>query len=219
MKNQIRLNNISHYFDTSEGRIDLFDKLSCEFLEGKTYSIVGASGAGKSSLLSIIAGLDLPRQGSVNFTLQGKMASLVEMRRHSGFIFQQFHLMHELDAIGNVALPLRLRGDKNAYAAAEKWLDKVGLLERANHKPNQLSGGEQQRVAIARAFVTKPAFMFADEPTGNLDAVTSDTISDMMFSFAENENCTLIVVTHSEAVARRADICLRLDQSGMEKAA
>ncbi len=130
--------------------------------------------------------------------------SPVKLRQRSGFVFQQFHLMQELDALGNIALPMRLNGNKQAYDIARKWLKKINLEDRANHKPTQLSGGEQQRVAIARAFVSSPAFIFADEPTGNLDEVTSSDVTDLMFDFAKDTGSALIIVTHSTALAERA---------------
>jgi putative ABC transport system ATP-binding protein len=203
--NQITLKNVGHHFDAPHGQITLFDALSVEFIQNQSYAIIGQSGVGKSSLLSLVAGLEAPRQGSVEFTLNGQRASKVDLRRHSGFVFQQFHLMSELSALHNIALPLRLKGVKNATSIAREWLQKVGLAQRANHKPNQLSGGEQQRIAIARAFVTQPSFIFADEPTGNLDGNTSQQITDLMFTFANEQKSTLIVVTHSPQIAARAN--------------
>lgn len=219
MQNTIELNNISHHFDTTSERIKLFQGLSQVIHSGETLAIVGPSGAGKSSLLSIAAGLEMPATGEICFTINGGRVDALEMRANSGFIFQQFHLMPELDAIGNLALPLRLKGNRAAFDIAAQWLDKVGLKERARHKPHQLSGGEQQRVAVARAFVTQPKFIFADEPTGNLDARTSDSVADLMFDCAKEVGAGLIVVTHSNRLAVRAQKCLRLERGQLELAA
>ncbi len=219
MQNTIELNNISHHFDTTSERIKLFQGLSQVIHTGETLAIVGPSGAGKSSLLSIAAGLEMPATGEIHFTIDGGRVDALEMRANSGFIFQQFHLMPELDAIGNLALPLRLKGNRAAFDIAAEWLDKVGLKERARHKPHQLSGGEQQRVAVARAFVTQPKFIFADEPTGNLDARTSDSVADLMFDCAKEAGAGLIVVTHSNRLAARAQKCLRLERGQLELAA
>lgn len=214
--NQITLKKAGHYFEAPEGKITLFESLSAQFVQNHSYAIIGQSGVGKSSLLSLIAGLEPPRMGQVEFMLEGKKASPTSIRRQSGFIFQQFHLMPELDALNNIALPLRLKGEKNAYSIAREWLQRVGLGERENHKPSQLSGGEQQRVATARAFVTTPSLIFADEPTGNLDGNTSQQITDLMFSFARDQQSTLIIVTHSEKIAARADTRYLLENGCLE---
>lgn len=219
MQDTIELNNISHYFDTAVERIELFENLSQTIRTGEILAIVGPSGAGKSSLLSIAAGLETPEEGEVRFTIGGNRIDPMTMRANSGFIFQQFHLMPELDAIGNLALPLRLKGNKEAFDIAADWLKKIGLEKRAGHKPHQLSGGEQQRIAMARAFVSKPRFIFADEPTGNLDARTSESVIDLMFGFARETECGLIVVTHSNRLASLADKSLRLENGALEMAA
>ena len=216
MSNLIELNEIGHHFDTTSERIELFKGLSQTITTGNILAIIGPSGAGKSSLLSIAAGLEKPTEGEVTFTLDGEEADAITMRTKSGFIFQQFHLMPELDAIGNLALPLRLKGNKDAFDIAADWLKKIGLENRANHKPHQLSGGEQQRIAIARAFVNKPKFIFADEPTGNLDAHTSASVIDLMFNFAREYASGLIIVTHSQTLANRADTSLVLSHGKLE---
>jgi len=218
MYNQIRLNKIGHHFDTTAERIELFSDLSHTITSGEILAIVGASGAGKSSLLSIAAGLETPTKGEVDFTIDGQNVNALTMRTNSGFIFQQFHLMPELDAIGNLALPLRLKGNRHAFDIAAEWLRKVGLENRADHRPHQLSGGEQQRIAIARAFVGKPRFIFADEPTGNLDARTSSGVIDLMFSFARESGCGLVIVTHSQSLASCADKKFNLAAGKLEAA-
>jgi putative ABC transport system ATP-binding protein len=219
MHNKIELNQISHYFDTTSERIELFRDLSQTIMSGETLAVIGPSGAGKSSLLSIAAGLETPSEGAVSFTIDDKSVDALTMRANSGFIFQQFHLMPELDALGNLALPLRLKGNRNAFGVAQEWLSKVGLQDRAKHLPHQLSGGEQQRIALARAFVSAPSFIFADEPTGNLDAHTSEGVSDLMLDCAKETGCGLVIVTHSERLAQKADRCLRLEAGRLEAAA
>ena len=219
MPDTIELDRISHHFDTARERIELFRGLSCTIRADQTLAIIGPSGAGKSSLLSIAAGLEKPAGGQVRFTIDGTPVDALTMRANSGFIFQQFHLMPELDAIGNLALPLRLKGHRDAFEVAALWLDKVGLKDRARHRPHQLSGGEQQRIAVARAFVTAPRFIFADEPTGNLDMHTSESVAGLMFDCARETGCGLVIVTHSKALALRADTSLLLADGRLESAA
>lgn len=219
MKDTIELNSISHHFDTASERIELFRSLSHTIRADETLAIIGPSGAGKSSLLSIAAGLEMPAGGNVCFTIDGVQVDALTMRANSGFIFQQFHLMPELDAIGNLALPLRLKGNRDAFDIAARWLEKVGLKDRVRHRPHQLSGGEQQRIAVARAFVAAPRFIFADEPTGNLDMNTSESVAELMFDCARETGCGLVIVTHSERLARRADTTLLLAAGRLEAAA
>ena len=219
MQDRIELTGISHHFDTASERIELFHGLTCTIRSGESLAIVGQSGAGKSSLLAIAAGLETPAGGTVRFIIDGAEADALTMRARSGFVFQQFHLMPELDAIGNLALPLRLKGNRDAFDIAAGWLDKVGLKDRARHRPHQLSGGEQQRIAVARAFVSAPRFIFADEPTGNLDMHTSENVVGLMFDCARETGCGLVIVTHSERLARRADTALLLAAGRLEAAA
>ena len=219
MPDTIELNSISHHFDTARERIELFRGLSCSIRADQTLAIVGPSGAGKSSLLSIAAGLEKPAGGQVRFTIDGTQVDALTMRANSGFIFQQFHLMPELDALGNLALPLRLKSNRDAFDIAALWLERVGLKDRARHRPHQLSGGEQQRIAIARAFVTAPRFVFADEPTGNLDMHTSESVAGLMFDCARETGCGLVIVTHSKPLAMRADTSLLLADGRLETAA
>ena len=219
MPDTIELKNISHHFDTARERIELFRGLSCTVRADQTLAIIGPSGAGKSSLLSMAAGLEKPAAGEVLFTIAGTPVDALTMRANAGFIFQQFHLMPELDAIGNLALPLRLKGHRDAFDTAARWLEKVGLKDRARHRPHQLSGGEQQRIAVARAFVTAPRFVFADEPTGNLDMHTAASVAGLMFDCAHQTGCGLVIVTHSKPLALRADISLLLAGGRLETAA
>jgi putative ABC transport system ATP-binding protein len=182
---------------------------------GESVAIVGESGAGKSTLLALLAGLDLPTAGEV--LLDGQALSKLDedgraalRARRVGFIFQSFHLIPSLNAIENVLLPLELLGDVAAEAHAREVLDSVGLSGRLHHYPRQLSGGERQRVAIARAFVARPAVLFADEPTGNLDAATGQRVADLLFSLNESAGTTLLLVTHDRTLAGRCQRQLEL---------
>ncbi|WP_413665385.1 ABC transporter ATP-binding protein [Microbulbifer sp. CNSA002] len=212
MSSSINLKQIDHHFTVGKQRISLFRNLNVELFSGHSYAVVGPSGVGKSSLLLLMAGLESPVSGEVQFQNNGEQKLLKNLRQSSGFIFQQFHLLPELDALNNVALPLKLKGDKHALSTAELWLDKVGLSDRMYHKPQQLSGGEQQRVAIARAFVMKPEFIFADEPTGNLDEKTAQHIAQLMFDCCWQSGVGLVLVTHSMELAEQADTLLQLSQ-------
>jgi len=179
-------------------------------------AVVGPSGAGKSTLLALLAGLDLPTEGYV--VLNGaNLGQLDEdgrarVRAESvGFVFQSFHLVPSLNALENVMLPLELAGGSDARDASRAIIDRVGLGERWSHYPAQLSGGEKQRVAIARAFATEPAVLFADEPTGNLDTRTGETIMELMFELNRKSSTTLVLVTHDNSLAARCDRVLSLD--------
>ena len=182
---------------------------------GECVAIVGVSGSGKSTLLGLLAGLDTPSTGAVR--VDGHELSTLdedgraELRsRMVGFVFQSFQLLPSMTAIENVMLPLELAGTDNAAGASRAMLTRVGLGERLHHYPKQLSGGEQQRVAIARAFVTRPRLLFADEPTGNLDAATGAQVIDLLFELNRETGATLLLVTHDEALTRRCDRVLRL---------
>lgn len=220
---RIVLQSVAHHFASRHlsphlakaENISLFKELSLTINSGESHAIVGPSGAGKSSLLLILAGLATPTAGSVDFTDGTASQSINQLKQQSGFIFQQFQLLPELDALANIALPLKLRGDKQANDKARQWLDKVGLSQRAKHKPNELSGGEQQRVAIARAFVADPAFVFADEPTGNLDEKTARQISELMFECSHKTG--LVIVTHSQALSQQADHCYHLEAGSLRE--
>ena len=189
--------------------------------EGQAISIVGPSGSGKTSLLAILAGLDLPSTGSVWLSDQ-EITSLGEDARAQirgekvGFIFQSFHLLPRLSAVDNVMLPLEIKGDKQAREKALKALTRVGLNKRASHLPNQLSGGEKQRVAIARAFVTRPAILFADQPTGNLDKASSQSVGELLFSINQELDTTLILVTHNTALSERCELVHQLDEGRIQ---
>jgi putative ABC transport system ATP-binding protein len=182
---------------------------------GEAVAIVGVSGSGKSTLLGLLAGLDTPTEGRVHVAGHDVFAldedGRAAMRaRTVGFVFQSFQLLPAMTALENVMLPLELAGDARAAASARDMLTRVGLSERLNHYPKQLSGGEQQRVAIARAFVTAPALLLADEPTGNLDPATGSQVIDLMFELNLERGATLVLVTHDEALSERCDRVLRL---------
>jgi putative ABC transport system ATP-binding protein len=199
-----------------EGTLAILSGVSLAIARGETVAVMGASGAGKSTLLALLAGLDEPTSGEVR--LAGKdLTRLDEDGRaavragHVGFVFQSFHLVPSLTALENVMLPLELAGRGDARAAALEVLARVGLAERVGHYPRQLSGGEQQRVAIARAFVTRPDVLFADEPTGNLDATTGERIMELLFGLNAETGTTLVLVTHDRALAARCGRVIRLD--------
>ena len=179
-------------------------------------AIVGSSGSGKSTLLGLLAGLDAPSSGRVTVNGADLFALDEDGRaalrgRSMGFVFQSFQLLPMLTALENVMLPLELLGGENARTRAERILDRVGLGQRLAHYPRQLSGGEQQRVAIARAFVTEPALLLADEPTGNLDSSTGAKVIELLFALNRERGTTLMLVTHDPALAQRCNRLLRLD--------
>ena len=208
--------NVSKTVTSPEGPLTILADVSLSVRAGETLAIVGASGAGKSTLLALLAGLDSPSTGRV-FIAGTDLTELDEdgraaiRGRHVGFVFQSFHLIPSLTAIENVMLPLELVNRGDARAAAAQALQQVGLTPRSAHYPKQLSGGEQQRVAIARAFVTHPAVLFADEPTGNLDTLTGQKITDLLFELNRSTGSTLILVTHDRTLAARCGRVLELD--------
>ncbi|MEL1265346.1 ABC transporter ATP-binding protein [Pseudoxanthomonas putridarboris] len=198
------------------GELTILEDIGFRIEHGDTVAIVGASGSGKSTLLSLLAGLDVPSAGSV--TLDGELLSALDEDGRArvrgekvGFVFQSFQLLPSLTALENVMLPLELRGDADVQTPARQILEKVGLGQRLDHYPRQLSGGEQQRVALARAFVTRPSLLFADEPTGNLDTHTGQAIIELLFSLNAEAGTTLVLVTHDEHLAERCTRRLRLD--------
>jgi putative ABC transport system ATP-binding protein len=218
MQDQIALEarQVSKTVASPEGSLTILADVSLKVRAGESLAIVGASGAGKSTLLALLAGLDSPSEGRVliagqDLTDLDEDGRAAVRARHVGFVFQSFHLIPSLTAIENVMLPLELVGRNDARAAAAQALEQVGLTPRLTHYPKQLSGGEQQRVAIARAFVTHPAVLFADEPTGNLDTVTGQRITDLLFDMNKSIGSTLVLVTHDRSLAARCDRMLELD--------
>lgn len=201
---------------SADGRLDILTAVNLAIKPAETVAIVGASGSGKSTLLGLLAGLDLPSEGKIwlasecltDFDEDGR----ARIRgQHIGFVFQSFQLIPHLNALENVMLPLELNGIQDARQRALTMLERVQLAERIHHTPRQLSGGEQQRVALARAFVTQPAILFADEPTGNLDRKTGQTIIDLLFRLNHDHRTTLVLVTHDPDLATRCHRTLRLD--------
>jgi putative ABC transport system ATP-binding protein len=204
----LKTQSLAKHVMLEDKQLTLLQDVNLAVTKGQTIAIVGSSGSGKTTLLSILAGLDLPSSGEV-YLKNKSLHQLNEEQRsqvradHVGFIFQQFLLISSLTALENVMLPAELSNDDNAKEQALDLLAQVGLKERANHFPAQLSGGEQQRVAIARAFITKPDILFADEPTGNLDKKTSTYIADLLFDLNNKFDTTLVLVTHDLTLAER----------------
>lgn len=209
---------------TADGRGELHILRDIGFAvgAGESVAIVGASGSGKSTLLGLLAGLDVPVTGSVRI-LGTDLFSLGEDARAAlrgeavGFVFQSFQLLPALTAIENVMLPLELSGAEDPEAIASQWLVRVGLQGRQTHYPKHLSGGEQQRVALARAFAANPRLLLADEPTGNLDAATGQTIIELMFALNREAGTTLILVTHDESLAQRCGRVLRMSAGSLNE--
>ena len=218
----LQARGLSKQVSSPEGPLTILDQVSLEVSQGESIAIVGASGAGKSTLLGLLAGLDIPSAGQV--WLNGaELTALDEDGRAAlradnvGFVFQSFHLIASLTALENVMLPLELAGAPDAAAAALQAIRTVGLQQRRRHYPRQLSGGEKQRVAIARAFVVKPAVLFADEPTGNLDNRTGEAVIDLLFRMNAETGTTLVLVTHDLDLAERCDRVLFMDAGRIER--
>jgi len=193
----------------------VLDNVSFQAEQGTSLSIIGPSGSGKTTLLGLCAGLDVPTSGSIS--LMGfKLNAMSEDDRayvrnqFVGFVFQNFQLLSTLTALENVMVPLELRGEKNISAKAKELLSRVGLADRLQHYPSQLSGGEQQRVAIARAFIVKPRILFADEPTGNLDEENAQQVRELLFEMNREEKTTLILVTHNLELAQKTERILQM---------
>jgi putative ABC transport system ATP-binding protein len=212
----LKAESVTKKVSSPEGTLTILAEVDLQIAAGETVAIVGASGAGKSTLLALLAGLDEPSAGRVwlngsELTALDEDGRAAVRARHVGFVFQSFHLVPSLTAIENVMLPLELAGLPHARTTAAEVLAQVNLSPRREHYPRQLSGGEQQRVAIARAFVTRPALLFADEPTGNLDSVTGERIIELLFDLNQATHTTLVVVTHDEAIARRCARIIKIE--------
>ncbi|HLT89072.1 MAG TPA: ABC transporter ATP-binding protein [Sphingobacterium sp.] len=204
----LQLNQVSKNYNLGNTVIPILKNINFEINTGDTVSIVGPSGSGKTTLLGLCAGLDQCSEGTI--TLNGiKLNGLTEdqlaqvRNAHVGFVFQNFQLLPTLTALENVMVPMELRGMRNMKDKAIALLDRVGLSTRAGHYPSQLSGGEQQRVSLARAFANSPKILFADEPTGNLDAETSKVVEEMLFELNRESGTTLVVVTHDMELAAK----------------
>lgn len=212
----LKSEGLSKQVSSPEGPLTIVDSVSLDIAAGESVAVVGPSGAGKSTLLALLAGLDPPTAGKVWLAGQDLTQldedGLARLRAEQvGLVFQAFHLIPSLTALENVMLPLELAGRDDARAAARDTLGRVGLGSRTGHYPHQLSGGEQQRVALARAFVTKPAVLFADEPTGNLDSATGARIGELLFELNASTHTTLVLVTHDAKLASRCGRVLRME--------
>lgn len=206
----IETKNVIKKVFTNEGELQILHPISFTVNAGQSVAIVGASGSGKSTLLGLLAGLDEVSGGEIFLDSQPLHSMTEEARARLrgekvGFIFQSFMLVQSLTALENIMLPAEIAGLKDAKKRANEIIKQVGLEHRAQHYPNQLSGGEQQRVAIARAFITNPKILFADEPTGNLDSVNSTKVEELLFALNKNSDTTLILVTHDKELAQKCD--------------
>ena len=211
----LAVSNVSLTLPSAAGPVEILKDLSFSVAPRERVAITGPSGSGKSSLIALAAGLERPTGGSVELLGQD-LARLDEdgrarlRRGRVSLVFQVFHLLPNMTALENVAAPLEIAGIANADAVARGWLDRVGLSARLRHYPHQLSGGEQQRVALARALAPRPALLFADEPTGNLDAANAAKVADLLFGLVAEEGAAMVLVTHDPALAQRADRQVRL---------
>jgi putative ABC transport system ATP-binding protein len=219
----IKAESINKVVSTKSESLTILKNVNLEIYEGETVAIVGTSGAGKTTLMTLLAGLDKPSEG--NISLLGKTISELDdearaaiRSQNVGFVFQSFLLIPSLSALDNVTLPCLLRGEKEDQQQALRLLDSVGLKDRADHLPSQLSGGEQQRVSIARAFMTNPEVLFADEPTGNLDQKTAQKVVELLFELNAKYGTTLVLVTHDLALADKCDRVLLMNSGTLKEA-
>ena len=201
--------------DGNAGRVDILKGISLEVTRGETLALVGPSGSGKSSLLMLMGGLERATGGEVqalghDLVRLGEDALAAVRRKHMGVVFQSFHLIPTMTALENVASPLEIAGEAQAFERASEELEAVGLADRLDHYPSEMSGGEQQRVALARAAVARPDLLLADEPTGNLDATNGAAIMDLLFGLRDRHGATLVLVTHAPELAERCDRVVRL---------
>lgn len=214
-KEILHIDGLSKTYKSASKEIKVLDDISFKVNEGESLSIVGPSGSGKTTLLGLCAGLDKATNGSVvlneiilNHLSEDELAQV--RNKYVGFIFQNFQLLPTLTALENVMIPLELQGAKNAMETSFDLLSRVGLADRTDHYPSQLSGGEQQRVAIARAFSNQPKILFADEPTGNLDEETGMAVEELLFEINREKQTTLVIVTHDTELAKKTDHIVRL---------
>ena len=218
----IKAEAVSKTVSTNQEHLTILEHVDIDIREGETVAIVGTSGAGKSTLMTLLAGLDVPTEGEIS--LLGQPLSRLDdearakIRSESvGFVFQSFLLIPSLSALQNVTLPCLLKGEDEDIERATALLESVGLKDRLDHLPSQLSGGEQQRVALARAFMIKPKILFADEPTGNLDQQTASKIIELLFELNSSHGTTLILVTHDPKLAQRCQRTLKMHVGQIEE--
>jgi putative ABC transport system ATP-binding protein len=217
----LSLQDVSLTLKSLAGPVDILNQVSLDVAAGETVALTGPSGSGKSSLLMVAAGLEKASSGRVSvtgtdITKMGEDALAKFRLGRVGVVFQSFHLIPTMTALENVAVPLELMGVADAFARAERELRGVGLIQRTDHYPGQLSGGEQQRVALARALAPHPAILFADEPTGNLDGATGSGIADLIFGLNAERGATLFLVTHEDSLAKRCGRVLRMKDGLLE---
>lgn len=215
MSSILNVEQVSKIYQSGSRSVQVLDEINFNVEEGKTMAIVGPSGSGKTTLLGLCAGLDNVSEGSVtlNNVLLNKLSEdelALVRNKYVGFVFQNFQLIPTLTALENVMVPLELRGIGGAKEISEDLLSRVGLEDRMDHYPTQLSGGEQQRVAIARAFSNDPRILFADEPTGNLDEETGKAVENLLFEINKEKGTTLVIVTHDIDLANKTDQIIRL---------
>ena len=218
----IKAEAVSKTVSTKQEHLTILEHVNIDIRKGETIAIVGTSGAGKSTLMTLLAGLDVPTEGEIS--LLGQPLSRLDdearakIRSESvGFVFQSFLLIPSLSALQNVTLPCLLKGEDEDIERATALLESVGLKDRLDHLPSQLSGGEQQRVALARAFMIKPKILFADEPTGNLDQQTAAKIIELLFELNSSHGTTLILVTHDPKLAQRCQRTLKMHVGQIEE--
>ena len=204
----VRLDDIHLKLESAAGEVNILRGIDLTVAAGETVSVVGPSGSGKSTMMMVIAGLERPSSGriqvaGVDLDRLDEDGMALFRRKSVGIVFQNFHLIPTMTALENVAVPLELAGDRDAFGKAARELESVGLGHRLTHYPGQLSGGEQQRVALARAFAVEPRLLLADEPTGNLDGETGQRVIDLMFELRARRGTTLLLITHDPALAQR----------------
>lgn len=216
----MRVQGIRKSFGEGKGKLEVLRGIDFSITSGETVALVGKSGSGKSTLLSLLAGLESPDEGSI--TINDKIITTLSEKdltsfraQNIGIVFQQFHLISTLTALENVLLPMELLKKANAREEAMRLLGAVGLLERQEHLPSELSGGESQRVAIARALGPKPKLLFADEPSGNLDEETGEKVMDLLFNLVEETGTTLVLVTHDPELASRCSRTIHLEHGSL----
>lgn len=220
----LTLSDVSLSLKGNAGQVDILHDIGVQVTKGESLGLIGPSGSGKSSLLMLMGGLERATSGRIealghDLTAMNEDALARFRRDHMGVVFQSFHLIPTMTALENVATPLELAGHRDAFARAEAELEAVGLAHRAGHYPAQMSGGEQQRVALARASAPRPDILLADEPTGNLDGTNGAAIMDLLFGLRDKHGATLILVTHSNALADRCDRVIRLRDGRIDTAA